>query len=503
MICFFVCCLVPSVWTLLKAPALFGSFLISREKEGRLLGSDELVTADGFIRRALHGSSSDGQVIAGRSGWLYYGDTLDEYLGEEVLTDRELFNIAHSMALAQEYVRKQGAVFLYVPVPNKNTLYGEFMPYYYRMSRGYLDDDREPGNLERLYTALAREGVAYVNLYDFFENQDGIFYHRTDSHWNNQGAAYAAEQIQNALGYKYVSYAEEPYEIRADMTGDLMRMFLPSLSGQEQQIYYKRAHTFSYTKEPDSTFDPKIETVNTNISVKIGGKKLVMYRDSFGNALLPFLADKYAHAYFSRSVPYPIGTDLEKYQADTLIIERAERFLRDTACNPPVMEGRIRTKLPKEAAVIRQYEAAWPKEGAGSVVGSDGSAIWKKEGAYAVLEGTLLSEEVGEAGRIYVRINGQTIYEAFPITCMQEKKAEEQAEDDAREKSEGDTEKHTERDAGKHTGADTERDAEKDTNDGTEGNPYGYRLYLAKDGILENTKKVTLEILTVYAEGAD
>ena len=54
-------------------------------------------------------------------------------------------------------------------------------------------------------------------------------------------------------------------------------------------------------EEISSNFDPRITTVNP---VKEGS--LVMYRDSFGNALLPYMADAYANAYFSRGIPYQL-----------------------------------------------------------------------------------------------------------------------------------------------------------------------------------------------------
>lgn len=71
-----------------------------------------------------------------------------------------------------------------------------------------------------------------------------------------------------------------------------------------------------------------------------------MYRDSFGNTLLPFFADAYANAYFSRGVPYQLS-DVDTQNADTVVVERAERFLPEMAKNPPVLEGSL-TLLDKE-----------------------------------------------------------------------------------------------------------------------------------------------------------
>ena len=82
---------------------------------------------------------------------------------------------------------------------------------------------------------------------------------------------------------------------------------------------HDRQTTFAYVGEVGSNFDPKITTVNP---VKEGS--LVMFRDSFGNALLPFMADAYSSAYFSRGVPYQMS-EVDEKNADTVIVERADR----------------------------------------------------------------------------------------------------------------------------------------------------------------------------------
>jgi hypothetical protein len=53
---------------------------------------------------------------------------------------------------------------------------------------------------------------------------------------------------------------------------------------------------------------------------------ILVFRDSFGNALYPFLAESYGGAVFSRKAPYSAAL-AEKYGADTVIIEIAERNL--------------------------------------------------------------------------------------------------------------------------------------------------------------------------------
>ena len=63
-----------------------------------------------------------------------------------------------------------------------------------------------------------------------------------------------------------------------------------------------------------------------------------MYRDSFGESILPFFADEYQKAYFSRLVPYNME-NLLQYRPDTVVVERVERQIAAFATEIPIMEG--------------------------------------------------------------------------------------------------------------------------------------------------------------------
>lgn len=357
------------------------------------------VTTNARILSGIGVSADDG-VIDGTDGWLYYSDSLDDYLKQNLLSDRAIYNIAHTMAMTQEYVETQGVRFLYVPVPNKNTLYGEQMPYYY----GYKADEDEVGNLQRLYVLLEEEGINAVNLLKKFEQQEKVLYHRTDSHWTNEGAALAAGEILEAVGREHYDYEQEPYEIRNDFVGDLEEMLYPADLRSEEEVYYAKEANFTYDEEVSSNFYPKIDTTNPEAD-----GSLVMYRDSFGNALLPFIAENFGKAYFSRAVPYYLS-DIIVHQADTLIIERAERFLPDTVKNPPVFAGKILLSLPGDAELALE---AYPRTNMGQETELHISSM----GTLLQLDGVLDPTQCTEKSRIYVELDG-LYYEAMPI-CVE------------------------------------------------------------------------------------
>lgn len=348
---------------------------------------NELVTGNALLHgRLLETSTADG-VIQGKNGWLYYKDSLDDYLGQDLLSDRSLFNIAHMLSMTQQALEEKGVNFLFTIAPNKNSLYGDNMPYYDKLKVSGQT------NRENLEDWLKMERVAYADLYQALMEEDEVLYHARDSHWNNKGAALAADVLMDALGKDHDSYEGESYTVRRDYTGDLDTMLYPLASTADDEIYYDKETTYATVEEIQSNFDPRITTVNP---VKEGS--LVMYRDSFGNALLPYMADAYANAYFSRGIPYQL-MDVETHSADTVIIERAERFLPEMSQFPPVLTA-------KEISLTENEE----------LQGSDGAidVKIKPQGMTAQLSGRIKEGLLDTDSRIYLKVNS-SVYEAFPM----------------------------------------------------------------------------------------
>ncbi|MCD8022515.1 MAG: hypothetical protein LUF30_05940, partial [Lachnospiraceae bacterium] len=288
---------------------------------------NELVTAYSLITGKVFDTSSQESVIVGTNGCREYADSLSDNQGSDLMTERQLFDAAHTLAMIQTYAEENGIEFIFTIAPNKASLYGDNMPYYYSYFRS------DENNLSHFLVWLESENVNYVDLYETFEEQDEVLYHARDSHWNNKGAALAADVLLTALGKEHRSYEDASYVVRTDYSGDLDAMIYPLAVTLEDEIYYDPEPEFSYVYEVESNYDAKIYTTSDSTG------SLVMYRDSFCNALLPFLAESFETAYFSRGIPFQLATDLASCGATTLIIERAERFISELAENPPVMPG--------------------------------------------------------------------------------------------------------------------------------------------------------------------
>ena len=84
---------------------------------------------------------------------------------------------------------------------------------------------------------MEQENVSYADLYQAFTDQDEVLYHARDSHWNNKGAALAADVLMTALNKEHDSYTDEPYEVRKDYTGDLDTMLYPLATTADDEVY--------------------------------------------------------------------------------------------------------------------------------------------------------------------------------------------------------------------------------------------------------------------------
>lgn len=77
------------------------------------------MTANALVNGKIFQVSTASGVIQGSGGWLYYKDSLDDYLGINQLSDRGLFNIAHTLSLMQKNLTARGKKFLFTVAPNK------------------------------------------------------------------------------------------------------------------------------------------------------------------------------------------------------------------------------------------------------------------------------------------------------------------------------------------------------------------------------------------------
>lgn len=336
----------------------------------------ELVTGKNWLGANLLHTSGAEDVIVGAEGWLYYAPTVPDYTGTGLMTRRSLFAAANNLALMAEYCAGQGRDFAFVIAPNKNSLYPEAMP-----DHGVK---AQTTNAQALLQELAVRNIKTVDLFDVFSKQPEVLYFAHDSHWNSKGAALGADHINAAFGIDSSYFAADFSDSRPHQ-GDLYTMLYPSLTDPERDPVCGAELTYTFTgtgTKPDSI---TIETEGA------GQGTLLVYRDSFGNLLFPYLADSAASARFSRSTAYDLTRD-----ADRVLIQLVERNLHYLVTYAPVMPSPVRQITVPDKTV--------------GVAACDSTARNAPEGTVR-LSGTLPAAVDAESS-VYLVCAGVT-YEAF------------------------------------------------------------------------------------------
>lgn len=340
----------------------------------------ELATAWAGVNAKLLGTSVEEQVILGSDGWLYFSDTLPDYTGQG-MSDTELRYLANDLALMQEYIESQGKHFIFTVAPNKNSIYSEHMP-------EYIENRRSESNAARMGAYLDAAGVNYLDLFDILGNEENLYY-KTDTHWNSRGAALAADGLLNMLD-RGGDYSTASFAVSEEHRGDLYEMLYPAGRATETATVY--GGEFSYVCESDPNGGNAI-TIKTSCDGGSGG--LMCWRDSFGIALYPYLAQSFVAATFSRSADYDLTL---ADSADTVIIELVERNLSNILSREPTFPAPAR-ELPSAASlgtIAVDYDEA--KSGVMS--------------GYVRVSGELGADMLDPGGHVYIAA-GDTAYEAY------------------------------------------------------------------------------------------
>lgn len=347
----------------------------------------ELVAVNSFLYSEVFGVSSEDLVIKGRDGWLFFRASLGDYDGSKHMSDRGLHNIAATLALMQEYSEGMGKQFVFICAPNKNTLYPEYMPYYYKGTT-------TPHNWERLVPYLDDKNVNYVNLQTLFEEKNQILYHKGDSHWNNYGAALVQNEVLCNLNREHTDYSLLETETVSDFRGDIDKILYPIRGHYEEEYDYSAYMNYQYVSEKN------VEAANIDTVCEDKNGSLLMYRDSFGNSLLPFFANEYGNATFKKNMPYYLD-QMYYGDYDTCVYEIVERNL-----------SRIKTFAPVMPAPLRSIEGEEQIYQSG-----DTNCFYCESGEYYKIYGFVDEEHISTEGAIYIRLTpvSEEIAEEFVI----------------------------------------------------------------------------------------
>lgn len=324
-----------------------------------------LISTLNWARLGLGVSGSE-KVLIGRNGWLFYNDgsLLGHSRGIVRLTEAEARLQLTNLQARNDYLRARGAAYLVVAAPLKEAIYPEFAPAWFhldptRYSRALasLAHDAAPGRLLHLEPAVAAAKAAGATTYS-----------RHDTHWTGDGAYAGYVAIMQALREQGLREATRPLEdFRPNTTNpkrprDLAQMIgVASFVPIRYRAYEDRdasAWRTTWLREGPRDFTaPQI--VDTGAS---GKPVLLMQRDSFSIALLPFLTGHFSKVILTHIDDGYWRPDLvERFKPDFVILEVQEGGLGTVLSSGPALEQRDTPAIEaalKKAASLAPVRAA-------------------------------------------------------------------------------------------------------------------------------------------------
>jgi len=265
-------------------------------------------------------------VIKGKDGWLFYnskykndGDELGDYQRTASISDFDTALVVDKMQKLKELCDSIGAEFYVLIGPNKMEIYGdEYLP------KAYVNNPNELSRTDSVVAALRNVNIAVIYPKESLleEKNDKQVYYKLDTHWNMYGGYIAYQDFMNL--YNPVANIEintiDEYEKKG---GDLAGMIqMNELTDIDYEIQLKRNANFQVVlNEPATISTPaKYRT----ISDVDNDDKLMMYRDSFATALLPYLSKSFSEGYYLWS--YVIDEqEIRKEKPNVLVFEIVER----------------------------------------------------------------------------------------------------------------------------------------------------------------------------------
>ncbi|GFK93702.1 putative alginate O-acetylase AlgJ [Fundidesulfovibrio magnetotacticus] len=283
------------------------------------------------LRLAVWGESPMRTLIRGRECWWFYNDemALEDWMGATRFDPQELADNVRLHQERRDWLAARGIAMLVVIVPNKKTVYGEFLP-------SSLRKMRETTRLDQLARAMEEGGIPFLDLRPVMLRAKAVrqAYWKTDSHWNEWGALAGCSAIVEKLRERFPAMPPlDPaaYTAVAENTpgGDLAAMMLLENQLPEANVrMVPHAPHRAHDAPPPPWKDPADLPGRRRIVKAVDDNSLpraLFFRDSFGSQAIPFLAERFRRSVFLWTHRFNPGVVLAE-RPDVVIFEAAERY---------------------------------------------------------------------------------------------------------------------------------------------------------------------------------
>jgi hypothetical protein len=279
------------------------------------------------------------KVLVGNDGWLFLTNdsnlTFEQLSGSRPLSEAELARWAEFFLALDRLAQQRGAAAFYLIAPAKEVIFSRFLPGGLQIST-----DRAACQLARLVKELGLADTQLLYPEDVLRAATAHHtYPKGDTHWTDYGASIATDYLLERMPESFSSRVRtRDLQFEVEYRNTDLRSKLGGACVEPMPVKLGRA-LLTCTKDNG--------VINTGRMRHYASKRddtsgrLLFLHDSFGEWLVPRLAETYA-ATQTIWTSNLTQAAVSEFQPDVIVFERAERFL----IAPPVVE----LQQPRELA---------------------------------------------------------------------------------------------------------------------------------------------------------
>jgi len=295
------------------------------------------------------------QYTSGKEDWVFLNENgmFNDVMGLKKLSREEINTAVTNLYNNWKSVKRQNISYLFILVPNKQSIYKEYLPgYIYSVFRRRKDKSTTTDQI--VNELLSRyPDFPILDLRETFINAKketkDILYDKTDTHWNGLGMKYAYDEIYKNLRNRNINISKTEFELERHYTnqGGLTRIvnkypYYYSTKAKIKNPTYKRIDDSKTRNQVNDIIRNKYK-INKNLentvlhSNSINNKvRALIQHDSFFSMkrIQPFLANSFKESLFiwhinsrNRNSCQTQNENIKFYKPDVVIHAMVERFV--------------------------------------------------------------------------------------------------------------------------------------------------------------------------------
>ncbi len=305
-------------------------------------GRSELLKIHLKLDTMLLGKAQNDKAIEGENGWLFYRAEKSQELFQNKLhfTDEEKKTILTNLENRNNWFKAKNIKFFLLIPPEKYSIYGDSFPQsIYRQNTISRTEDL----LNFLNSNKSSLPIIFpVQNLISAKSSGKLVYLKNDTHWTNLGAYLAYSELMKHIKKEFpdiyiLDESKMTYNEYVDTGGDLQQML--GIPGE------KYADVKYCDPQPFNGFhfkyllNNKGERKNIITENKHRKYKIIMLRDSFTTALLPYISESAGKVFYLWDFNINNHQDLIlKEKPDVVILEVVERYLDNLLTEPTITQ---------------------------------------------------------------------------------------------------------------------------------------------------------------------